>query len=167
MNARHGFSLMELIIATAVLAGSGAALFALVGQASRFARIAEERTVALQFAESTMDEFLAGGCNSDGNLEGTFEADPRWSYVIEESAITTDNASMTSPEQSRLKRIVVSIMRVGVQDMQSEDAAIVRLVRWAMTPSESELIDEMSADSEVSSLGSDRATVSPMTEALP
>ena len=44
---RAAFSLMEVIVATAVLAAAGAALFALIGQASQLARKAQRRTDAI------------------------------------------------------------------------------------------------------------------------
>lgn len=129
LERRGGFSLMEMMIATAVLAGSGVALFALVGQASQLARKAEERTVALQMAQSTLDEFLANGSESEDETEGGFESDPRWAYRIEQSDVDA-----AGQEESRLKRIVVSIYRSsqsGGRSSDTADSAIVRLVRWS------------------------------------
>lgn len=131
---RGGFSLMEMVIATAVLAASGAALFTLVGQASQFARRAEERTVALQLAQSTLDEFLATGSESETEMEGGLESDPRWSYRIEQSDVAVPGqADAVGRDESKLKRIVVSVYRSSNQGGQSAstvDSAIVRLVRW-------------------------------------
>jgi|GEM_PF-2715115 len=122
---------MEMMIATAILAGSGVALFALVGQASQLARRAEERTVALQLAQSTLDEFLANGSESgtQDELEGSFESDPRWAYRIDQSDVET-----VGQDEPQLKRITVSIYRSnqsGGPLSGTTDSAIVSLVRWS------------------------------------
>ena len=56
---RSAFSLLEIIIATAVLAASAMVLSSLIGLGSRYGNRAEERTLALSQAESLIDEFLA------------------------------------------------------------------------------------------------------------
>ncbi len=56
---RGAFSLLEIIIATAVLAASAMVLSSLIGLGSRYGNRAEERTIALSQAESLMDEFIA------------------------------------------------------------------------------------------------------------
>lgn len=56
---RSAFSLLEIIIATAVLAASAMVLSSLIGLGSRYGNRAEERTIALSQAESLMDEFIA------------------------------------------------------------------------------------------------------------
>lgn len=132
---------MEMVIATAILAGSGAALFALVGQASRLARKAEERTVALQLAQSTLDEFLANGGDAEQEAEGGFESDPRWSYRIEQSQVEASG----SPDRP-LNKITVSILRAAGGERTTTaaaDAAVVRLVRWSRS---SEPTDPLSTD---------------------
>ncbi|KLU05740.1 hypothetical protein RISK_002372 [Rhodopirellula islandica] len=120
-----GLSLMEMVLATALLASSGVALFTLVGQATQLARRAEERTVALQMAQSTMDEFLATGSNSELEMEGSFPSDPRWRYRIELSDVEA-----TDQSESKLKRIVVSIDRTNERGGTASDTAVVSLVRW-------------------------------------
>ncbi|XZE55558.1 type IV pilus modification PilV family protein [Planctomycetaceae bacterium SH139] len=80
---RGGFSLLEVILATAVLAGSGAALFALIGQASKLAVRAEQRSEALQIAESVLDEFIAMGGRQQSEMNGVYEANPAWAYRLQ------------------------------------------------------------------------------------
>ncbi|TWT80833.1 hypothetical protein CA13_22790 [Planctomycetes bacterium CA13] len=149
---RIGFSLMEMIIATAVLAGSGAALFALVGQASQLARRAEERTVALQFAQSVLDEYLAMQTEIESDSEGTFESDPRWNYKVETFDIEASKTIEASQTPSTLKRIVVSIYRAdenGGLSVTDSDSAIVRLVRWNHARAEMVADDGLMAEPEL------------------
>lgn len=80
---RTAFSLMEVIVATAVLAAAGAALFALIGQASQLARKAQRRTDALQVATSVMDEAIAvRGTLREGETTAVYESLPDWQYRI-------------------------------------------------------------------------------------
>lgn len=66
---RSAFSLLEVMIATAVLAASAMVLSSLIGLGSKYGNRAEERTVALSQAESLLDEFLAGLGRGDNRLE--------------------------------------------------------------------------------------------------
>ena len=71
---RNAFSLLEIIIATAVLAASAMVLSSLIGLGSQYGNRAEERTIALAQAESLMDEFLAElGSESNQTAENTGE----------------------------------------------------------------------------------------------
>ena len=56
---RTAFSLLEVIIATAVLAASAMVLSSLISLGSKYGNRAEERTLAISQAESLLDEFLA------------------------------------------------------------------------------------------------------------
>lgn len=82
---RGGFSLMELILATAILAASGAALFGLIGQGSLFARRSQARAETLHLAQSALDEYLA--VPDAIPPEGTFETHPEWAYRIRQEEI--------------------------------------------------------------------------------
>lgn len=56
---RRGFSLLEVILATAILASSAMVLSSLLGLGTKFGSRAEARTEALSDAESLLAEFLA------------------------------------------------------------------------------------------------------------
>lgn len=84
-RSRGGFSLMELILATAILAASGAALFGLIGQGSLFARRSQARAETLHLAQSALDEYLA--VPDSIPPEGTFETHPEWAYRIRQEEI--------------------------------------------------------------------------------
>ncbi len=136
-NRRGGFSLMEMILATAILAGSGAALFMLIGQASLFGRRAEEQATALHLAQSLLDESVAvPGAVED---EGSFDQDPRWSYRIERESIAMSEGAVdveggASPGRgptSSLVRVTVDVFPASMASASGDpDQPTCRLVRW-------------------------------------
>lgn len=92
-GSRHGFSLMELILATAILAASGAALFALIGQGAMFGGRADRESESLHLALTILDEYLA--MPGEVDAEGTFEQQPRWSYRIRQETIEPGDSAAT------------------------------------------------------------------------
>lgn len=90
---RRGFSLMELILATAILAASGAALFALIGQGAMFGGRADRESESLHLALMVLDEFLA--MPGEVDAEGTFEQQPQWSYRIRQETIEPGGSGAT------------------------------------------------------------------------
>ncbi len=127
---------MEMIIATAILAGSGAALFTLIGQGSLFGRRAEAQSTALQLAQSVLAEALA--MPESVQSEGTFEHDPRWAYRIRRERLSggsafgqESSATSTGTSSTGLIQLTVEIFPATAVD-QSADAgrATARLVRW-------------------------------------
>lgn len=140
---RRGFSLMEMIVATAILAGSGAALFTLIGQGSQFGRRAEEQATALQLAQSVLDEALA--MPSEIDEQATFEQDPRWAYRMERDPLAGGSemsgsataSGQTTPPGSTLVRVTVEVFpaaeRRTVTGTES-DRATCRLVRLVRVP---------------------------------
>lgn len=122
---RNAFSLMEVILATAILAASGAALLGLIGQASRFALSAERRTIALMHAETLLDEYLV---NRSFEMQGTVASDPGWSYTIEAASVASSASS--------LERVEVSVFEGGdgsatrSSDSRGENVPVVQIVRW-------------------------------------
>jgi type II secretion system protein I len=60
MNRRAGFSLLEIIIATAILAAAAGLLLELIGQGSRLAMKSERRSTAYQIADALLQETLLG-----------------------------------------------------------------------------------------------------------
>ena len=66
---RAGFSLLEVMLATAILAASALVLSSLLGLGAKFGSRAEERTEALAQAQSLLDEFLAMPAGAGEPLE--------------------------------------------------------------------------------------------------
>ena len=58
-NSRTGFSLLEVMLATALLAASAMVLSSLLGLGAKFGSRAEQLTEAISQAQSLMDEFVA------------------------------------------------------------------------------------------------------------
>lgn len=126
-NRHSGLSLLEVIIATAVLAGSGLALFSIIGMGSKYALRAEEATYAQHFAQSVLDEWLTAPTSVGTEQTGTFEEAPHWSYQVESQSL----------EEPGLCAVTVEIFHS--QNSQQFDAAvepIYRLTRWVRVPSE-------------------------------
>jgi len=140
---RRGFSLMELILATAVLAASGAALFGLIGQGAMFAGRAQRESFALHLAQSVLDEFLA--MPGEVEPEGTFAEDETWAYRITSESFDEGGAGgnlggvTIGPDVGGgLTRLVVEVMPGGSSGRASlgdEDRAACRLVRLVRTSS--------------------------------
>ncbi|MBX3422655.1 MAG: type II secretion system protein [Pirellulaceae bacterium] len=97
---RTGFSLLEVIIATAVLAGSAMILVSVVGAGARFGTRAERQTLAYAAAQSVLDEFLAVFPQDSRQTDwtGPLDGPIPMSYRI----ITTDFNQVTSESSSAL-----------------------------------------------------------------
>jgi prepilin-type N-terminal cleavage/methylation domain-containing protein len=133
---RRGFSLMELILATAVLAASGAALFGLIGQGAMFAGRAQRESFALHLAQSVIDEFLA--MPGEVETEGTFVEDETWAYRITSESVDAGDATGGDATVGGLTRLVVEVMPAGATGSVTgwnEDRAACRLVRLVRTSS--------------------------------
>ena len=125
-NFRHGYSLIEMILATAILAASGLALQTLLAQASRLALRSEQHTLALQLAESLIDEALAIPPRNDRTMESTFAHDDRWSYRLRIETIA----------DIRMSRMTVEVFvseNTSSQRSSIDQEPLCRLVRWVRT----------------------------------
>lgn len=124
----RGLSLLEVIIATAILAGSGMVLFSIIGMGSKYALRAEELTYAHHFAQSVLDEWQAAPTAVGTEQTGTLEEAPDWNYRIE---------SQTLEDQS-LCLVQVEIFRSRTSQTNATDGEpIYRLSRWVRVPVES------------------------------
>ncbi len=137
---RGGFSLMELILATAILAASGAALFGLIGQGSLFARRSQARAETLHLAQSALDEYLA--VPDAIPPEGTFETHPEWAYRIRQEEIDLGNGvAATSADRveaavgpaavgSKLLRVVIEVAPADAAGVSGSADPVCTLTRW-------------------------------------
>jgi type II secretory pathway pseudopilin PulG len=160
---RSAFSLLEIIIATAVLAASAMVLSSLIGLGSKFGNRAEERTLAMSQAESLLDEYLAGLGRSDNRLEettGELPGPPVRGYRISAAPVdlgngnsnqassTQSSASANSTRSGLLRVTVVLFETAGNnstgQNSTGQGKALIELSRLVRQPQPA--TDPMSTD---------------------
>ncbi len=97
---RQGFSLLEVMLATAMLAASALVLSSLLGLGAKFGSRAESRTEALSLAQSLLDEFLALPIVDDDSSEeqtGELPTSPPRSYRIRVEPVSKKLAAGDMP----------------------------------------------------------------------
>lgn len=130
----RGLSLLEVIIATAILAGSGLVLFSIIGMGSKYALRAEEITYAHHFAQTVLDEWQASPSAIGTEQTGTLEEAPQWSFRIESQNLDDPGLATVTVE------IFQSLDAAGAS---SSEEPIYQLTRWVRIGSggrESELM---------------------------
>ena len=97
-----GFSLLEVIIATAILAASAMVLTSLLGLGSKYGNRAEERSLLVAQTQSLLDEFIvSAGADStiearnqdQWELTGTLPGNPVHSYRLTAAPFEKDGQS--------------------------------------------------------------------------
>jgi prepilin-type N-terminal cleavage/methylation domain-containing protein len=140
---RKAFSLLEIIIATAVLAASAMVLSSLIGLGSKFGNRAEERTRAVSQAESLLDEFLANLSNEDEQLEentGELPGPPsrgfRISTIPFPIGLANSNRLGESPNEpgSGLLQVTVEVFETSGSSLSSTAKPLVELSRLIRQP---------------------------------
>lgn len=141
MRARSAFSLLEIIIATAILAGSAMVLFSLIGLGTKYGNRAEEQTLAIAQAQSVLDEVIATLSDEEiqEGVSGVLNGVPARSYRIEilpfdlaGNSGAGRNSSTSSETQTVLYQVTVAILEgsVSLAGMESEPLCqLTRLVR--------------------------------------
>lgn len=119
---RRGLSLLEVILAIAVLGGSMAVIGELVRMGVWNAEEARELTKAQLLCEGKLEEIAAGITPLESAADTAFELDPEWSYTIETGTL----------DQQGLVQV-----RVTVQQVESERLypLTFTLTRWILDPS--------------------------------
>jgi type II secretion system protein I len=154
-SVQAGFSLLEVILALAILAGSLAALGQVMWQADRNAALSHDETEAQIVASSIMDELISGYRPATAVNRAVYDPtiDPPWLY-----SIAIENT--TYPELVTIRVEVEQQLEARLQPARFE------LVRWQVNPEampseeqeESESESESSESSESSSSGSSSVT---------
>jgi type II secretion system protein I len=118
---RRGFTLLEVILALAIFAGSLAVVGELVRLGARNARDTRDLTQAQLLCESTMAEVAAGMIPAQAVGPTPCESNPDWSYSLDVEA--TNAASLLSVRVTLAP--TAASTRPGVQ---------FSLVRWLVDP---------------------------------
>ncbi len=133
VHRRGGFSLLEVIIATAILATSTVLLLSLFATGERHSKKAETRVLAQMLCQSKLDELLA-----DPTLLGIVDDEPLagyddWTYSVDWTPTDIDG----------LVRLRVSVSEVETMDrlestLAAPDQRAFELVRWTRFESPSD-----------------------------
>lgn len=125
---RRGLSLLEVIIATAILSGAGFVLFSIIGLGAKYARRAEAITLAHHFAQSLLDEAITQPETIGKDRTETILEAPEWSYRI-----STD--TLEDPALMQITVEVFPTQEASIDSSSSGDSPLsYRLTRWIRTP---------------------------------
>jgi type II secretion system protein I len=119
--SRTGLSLLEVILALAILAGALAVLGELVSMGTRSAATARDLTRAQILCESKLAELTLGTEPVVAQQQTEFQMDPEWVYSV----------AVESLGQTGLVSIRVAVQR---ESEGERDAAAYSLVRWLPDP---------------------------------
>ncbi|MCA9131806.1 MAG: prepilin-type N-terminal cleavage/methylation domain-containing protein [Planctomycetales bacterium] len=161
---RAGFSLLEVMLATAILAASALVLSSLLGLGAKFGSRAEERTEALAQAQSLLDEFLAMPAGAGEPLEeitGELAGPPTRNFRISLSpasvgttanfSAAADATSSVPAEDSTGGLMLVTVDILEANRLAGEEGAP-PLCRLAQLVRRHRLVPPLAADASVSSL---------------
>jgi type II secretory pathway pseudopilin PulG len=120
---RAGISLLEVILAIAILGGSLAVIGELVRLGARHAEEARDLAAAQVLCEAKLEEIAAGITAAQTASSVPCETDPRWQFSI--TAGSLDQAGLLE-------------VRVTIEQVESDRAQPLSftLVRWMLDPSQ-------------------------------
>lgn len=133
---RRGFSLLEVIIATAVLAGSAMVLVSMIGVGSRYGQQAERRTLALAAASSLIDELIATNAPNRDTQEttGLYGFNTPLGYRIRVTDYSPQTENQSEPI-SGLQQITVEMFSAEIRVTDAEQKPLCTLTRIVRVPS--------------------------------
>ena len=114
-RVHRGLSLLEVILAVAILGGCLAVTGEMVRMGVRHAEEARELTRAQLLCESKIEEIAAGVTPAESVATVPFETDPDWTYTVDVSSLdqqlTQVRVTVQAVESNRLQPIVFSLSR--------------------------------------------------------
>jgi general secretion pathway protein I len=118
---RSGFSLLEVMLAIAILGGALVVIGQLIRIGSQSAAFARDQTTAQIYCESKLNEVAAGLVQPQSTGPATLETDPDWQYFIEVGQTNQDG--------------LLSVMVKVEQDPSTHSRPITfSLTRWMIDP---------------------------------
>lgn len=120
-SRRRGFSLLEVLLATAILIGSSVVLMELASIGMRHAASARDLSQAQRLCQSKLNEIIVGIAPAETVRPTPCEEDPRWTYWV--------NVQPT-------ERVGLVMLEVGVAQELASRKQLNRftLVRWIRDP---------------------------------
>jgi prepilin-type N-terminal cleavage/methylation domain-containing protein len=82
-QSRCGFSLIEMLVATAIVLVSVGVLSELAGVGQRHARAAEDAATAQRLCQNLLEGILCGGAPLETTQDAVVKEDPDWTYSVE------------------------------------------------------------------------------------
>lgn len=120
-RTQRGVSLLEVILALAILAGAMAAIGELLRVGARHATAAFEQSVGQLHCQSILDQIRAGVLPASSAQDAPLPLDPDWLYSVEVQSLSLDG----------LLQVVVHARRAD--DTRSQPR-LVTLVQWVIDP---------------------------------
>jgi type II secretory pathway pseudopilin PulG len=120
-SRRRGFSLLEVLLATAILIGSSVVLMELASIGMRHAASARDLSQAQRLCQSKLNEIIVGIAPAETVRPAPCEEDPRWTYWV--NVQPTERAGLV-------------MLEVGVAQELASRKQLNRftLVRWIRDP---------------------------------
>lgn len=109
MKGKQGFTLLEVMVALAILSIGLLVMIELIAWALRSASTSQEHTQAVFLARQKMEELLLDPSLKEGALEGEFNGGYRWSVQVVEKGLR----EIRSPQEGRWTRLMELRVKVA------------------------------------------------------
>jgi len=138
---RHGFSLLEVLLATSILVGSSIVLLELVTIGSRHASAARNLSKSELICQTKLNEILSRAAPVEAVRPTPVENEPSWVYWVELRPIGRDD-------------LVALEVTAAFEPAPAKQSARFTLVRWVREPRSQAEGDRQNASAPGSSLPS-------------
>lgn len=113
---RQGLSLLEVIIATVILAVSSVMLVKIIGNGDRNARRAEQRVMAQMICQNRLDEILAGILPLEPMDTRQDMYYPDWHYLVKVDSYLDESGISSSESAAELLLVEVQVFYQPIAD---------------------------------------------------